>query len=708
MGKRLSTSETVDSVDELQQFTLEFFSQFGAMVRAQGRKNARTYAVDLPSDLADHFGRATLDLCFRQRELAPGLDLVTPGSRIFDRMMTLLDNRGAMTFLRLPVRQQGSEELMRAVRPVNVAIAGLKMQEQQQLLFVFNWRITYRADDKREELYTVVLDESGLPLLPPCEGAAAPPLNLAELFADATPAPPEHSDDGQMTPPRLPPMTHLTRLAETARKYAIYHADVRCVTFEAEILPRLYKALQRLTTYYQQQMEETYDAHDPSGEKREALEADLQRKRAEEVENHRLRVDVSLVSYAILQIPVATADLTLSDGKRETPVRIRLDRYTGRLHRPTCHACAAETFTIAVDRNGHVTCDACIRQCTSCQEIVCAQCGVSACPQCGRGNCDSCSQECWACGERACAEHISQCPVCMDAVCHRCQVECAHCGVRQCRSHLRADHVAASKGVSMLVCTRCAMRCPGCQQYSVQMGACSASGQRFCDACLVTCARCSQRYGPGFYHLLDGWAYCTSCLTACPRCQSLTAATVPCATCGATACTQCGQRCDVCGQRFCADHARSAESCEHVLCDQHTMECYQCHALVCPLCDPVCGICERAFCPLDAATCQQCGQTYCHECVRRSGVCDTCATHHREGVRVNLADEPCAGDPQVAKLIRHFYWTRSANQRYLIYTGDGGLTTRMVVVVDQLAATPKIIAVRKVPPLEALLGRLWR
>ena len=37
------------------------------------------------------------------------------------------------------------EELLKAVRPVNAGIANLKMQEQTQHLYAFNWRITYRA-----------------------------------------------------------------------------------------------------------------------------------------------------------------------------------------------------------------------------------------------------------------------------------------------------------------------------------------------------------------------------------------------------------------------------------------------------------------------------------------------------------------------------------------------------------------------------------
>lgn len=712
MPQRLKVADSKPETIDLYQFTLDFFTSFGATVTRQGRKAQGLLAINLPPELAGHFGRPSLALCFRQQELGPGLDLVTQGSRIFDRMVAYLAERGAMTLLRLPARHHGSDELLRAVRPTNVAITGLRMEERQQLLFVFNWRITYRADDKREELYTVMLDENGapLPLLAQVDesSAGAEELDLGQLYAEALPPPSEQNTEGQPLPPRLPPMTHLTRLAESARKYAIYHADVRCVTHEAEILPRLYKTLNRLTVYYQQQIEETHNSHDPTGEKRQALEEDLRRKVAEEVENHRLRVEVKLVSYAVLQTPVATANLTLSDGKRETTLRIDLNRYNGTLQRPRCHACGDETTALTVDHNGHIICDRCICQCATCLEIVCTRCGVAPCPACGKENCDACGHSCWACGERACTEHISTCPTCGDEVCHRCQVECAHCGVRQCYSHLRADHVGDQQGATHLVCAECAVRCAGCQQYSVRIGVCSASGQRFCEACLATCARCSQRFGPGFYHLHAGWVYCTNCLVECPRCQTRTPGTTPCATCSEACCEACGLVCDLCEQRFCGQHALRAKICDHLLCTQHSKECHLCQDHVCPICDPPCGICERSFCPTDGATCQQCGQSYCRECIRRSGLCDTCALLHREGVPVNLADEPCAADRQVAKLVRHYRWVRSANERYTIYVGYGALNARMVVVVDKGQNSPAVIAVRKTAPLDALLGKFWR
>jgi hypothetical protein len=102
-----------------------------------------------------------------------------------------------------------------------------------------------------------------------------------------------------------------------------------------------------------------------------------------------------------------------------------------------------------------------------------------------------------------------------------------------------------------------------------------------------------------------------------------------------------------------------------------------------------------------------CGCAYCNECVRRSGLCDTCATMHRHGERINLAQEPCAADAKVAPLIRHYRWTRISNQRYLIYVGEGMLPSRMVVVVDQLKDIQTAIALRKVRLLDVMMNS-WR
>ncbi|MEZ4658716.1 MAG: hypothetical protein R2911_14190 [Caldilineaceae bacterium] len=679
-----------------------------AVNQASGQGNLGGAAAPMPIHvalapaLAAYFGRSDLHLVFRHQDAAPNTELVAAGSRIFDRMIGFLEQRAALTVQAAPSRHVGGEELLRAVRPVNTSIVKLNMQQKMQLLYIYNWRIVYRADDKREELYTVALDESGTRVQFVAEAAAGDSatgaLSLATLLADAQPVALAHGEDAPADALRLPPMTQLARLAESARKYAIYHADVRCVTHEAEIQPRLYKVLNRLHGYYSQQIEEVYDAHDPTGEKRQALEADLQRKLAEEVENHRLRVRVDLVSYAMIQIPVATAEVTLADGKQEAVVHVVRNLYTGALRRPRCHACNQEMSTIALDRNGHLMCDDCLLQCASCLDLLCAACGVAVCPVCQKENCDRCAQECWACGERACSAHISRCPVCQDDVCHACQTECAQCGVRQCRSHLRADCVTPKSGKPELICTACAVRCAGCNQYSARFDVCDASGQRFCLNCLKTCADCGRKVGPGFYQagVSDRRVYCADCVTLCQACGARVPAVQYCETCGAAHCAQCGHTCDTCHKHFCKEHAAGDRVCKHVFCAEHGAACGVCGDPLCAECNETCGICLRYYCIAHNAVCELCRCTYCRECVRSSiNLCDTCATIHTEGERIDLADEAIAEHPEVQPLIERHDWLRGVNMGYTIYLGLAAHNMGALVLVENDAPPGEVLVVRK-------------
>ncbi len=688
---------------DLRTFTNDFFTNLGATVKATDRRKAGALQVELPQALVAHFGSQSLTLCFQQAPSSPlagnGQQLIAHGSPLFDKMLTYLDNRSAVAHQRLPVRHHAGEELMRAVRPVNTGIVGLRMQEQTQHLYAFHWHITYRADDKREELYSVLLNEAGERIIASNEPEApANAVDLAVLLADAEPLPPELNQDGQPMPPvigsRLPPMTHLARLAETARKYAIYHADLRCVSHEMEILPRLYKTLNRLTTYYQQQIEEVYDSHDPTGEKRRVLESDLERKITEEVENHRLRVHVQLFSYAVLQVPVAVANLTLSDGKREVTVQVLRNRYDGTLQRPRCHVCQSETAQVVLDRNGHISCDRCLHQCNGCQDVLCTTCGVAVCPVCGQQNCDTCGRMCWACGERACAEHSSGCPVCGDEVCHACQEACSHCGERQCRSHLRVDHVKVQAGETAYICANCALRCPGCEQYSAEVGSCSASGQRFCQGCLVACTTCQRAVGPGFYQIIDEAPYCHSCLVECPGCHGWTATVQACAHCQASCCHACGETCILCQRNFCMDHSHSYTSCDHLVCHTHAAHCAHCTEELCPLCNEVCAICERYHCATHDATCGQCGQRYCQTCVAETDLCKTCTALATDGVTIDLTQAACITDARVAKLAPYYTWTRAQNVRYTLYRGQHPQRSDALIVTTVSEAGLQVLSVR--------------
>jgi len=695
----------------LAEFTQTFFTVLGATVRKGLVQSDPVLDVELTAPLREHFGRERLRLSFHTLESEPGVELVAHGSRIFDQMMALLDQKAAFAVLRAPVKHQSGEVLMSAFRLTNASVSRLRLQERTRTTLLFTWRITYRADDKRQEVFTVWLDDDGKLIHQPDsvqrDGDASPPTDYMQLLADAEPMPFERNEAGEILPPKLPALTQLTRLAERARSYAIYHADVRCVTHEAEILPRLYKTLNRLTTYYEQQIGEVQPARDPAGERRRTLEADLRRKIAEEIENHRLRVEVELIGYVTIAIPIAVAEMTLTTGRHEVAARVEQDRYSGVLRRPACHACGDEMAVATIDRNGHLTCERCLHLCAGCNDLLCTLCGVAPCPVCGAANCDQCGQMCWACGERACAAHISACPTCGDTICHACQAECAACGVRQCKSHLRSDCVAEVSGVQELICPGCAVRCPGCQQFSAHTGVCEASGQRFCLNCLVTCADCGRVVGPGYYHQPGAQRpYCRDCLQECPICHTLTHQVTSCAVCGCSGCPVCIGRCVVCSRELCAEHGLRMPGCGHIVCNLDLQECAVCHELVCPQCTSTCAICGHYHCDQHTTQCTQCGQEYCTACVSRTGLCATCVAINVGGVPVERRALAWEEDAQAQALIPHYRWVVGSNHRYDIYVGEGAMMSVAIVVVDRAAKTRRIVWMRRLSALERLRGML--
>ncbi len=692
----------------LEDFTRTYFTQLGATVRtAEGGADAHL-DVELPPPLASHFGREQLHLSFHAAEPETGAELVAHGSRVFDQMLALFATRSAFTVQRAPARHTGGEALMAAVRLTNASVSRLRLQERLRTFFVFTWRITYRADDKRQELYTIWVDDDGRPLRQ-TDAASDPPIaTLEQMLADAEAVPLERNEAGETLPPKLPPLTQLVRIAEQARTYATYHADVRCVSHEAEILPRLYKTLNRLLSYYQQQIDEIQAGRDPEGERRRALEADLQRKVAEEIENHRLRVEVELLGYVALETPTAVADLTLSTGRHEVTAHVEQDRYSGHLRRPACHACGAETATVTIDAHGHLTCEPCTHLCATCNDLVCAACGIAACPVCGAENCTACGRMCWACGERACPPHIDPCPTCGDSICHSCQAACAVCGVRQCKSHLRLDAVADKQGAHELICPRCAVRCSGCQQYSAQIGVCSASGQRFCQNCLVACAGCGRIVGPGFHQIdpLDRRPYCNDCMHECLRFHTLSHSTATCSICACDGCATCIQSCVVCERSVCSDHGMRMAPCGHVVCNRDLEECGVCRTLVCPRCTPACAICGRYHCEFDTVGCVQCGQEYCSRCVNTTGLCATCTEIGTRGATVDRKTLAWSNHEEAQAMAPHYRWLVIRNRRYDIYLGEGAMLSTAIVVVDRQAEPPRVVRARRLSALERLRGLL--
>ncbi len=648
-GKPVRTASAIDH--SLHDLALDAFGLFGARV-SPVRHGA--LHVALTPELTEHFGKPDLQLVFSAAHVSPYHDLMAYGSRAFDRLMAYITHHGSFIRHTLPDRYPAlaTRGLPDGVTLVNCHTTRVTTRRTGRFLCQFNFHVSFRADDKREELFAVALHENGetIPDWPALLEQSLPTVvDGVELRDDV-----------------------LVTLAEEARRRAIYYADQQCATLEQEILPRLHKTLSRLVSYYEEQALEIQDRSDEpwrAEEQRAQLRTDLHRKMAEEIENHRLRVTVTLFSVAQLVEPTWEHVLHLRRQADDDSLRVPIARnlFTGTLEPPLCHVCDTPTLGIGLCANGHITCPDCLARCHACARDLCLECGLQGCSSCKELLCSDCAVVCGACGQWACAEHCARCPTCQETTCFTCQDVCAGCGTRQCRSHLVADHLATAH----LLCSRCAIICSSCARPSAHTATCHYCGQVFCQACVQTCIACGNTYCPAHVMAapLESGPVCKHCLITCPHCGTEAVTVARCVTCGLEGCRACLVPCAECGTMVCDAHRQVCGQCRQSTCELHSDRCLVDDEPVCSRHVLFCPGCERGVCHPHKQVCRVCTLDYCPDCMdSERAVCHTCQ-QLEEAELVDLRHEPIGADADVAALADRYTWRSVSNRRYTIYYG---------------------------------------
>ncbi|MEW5956907.1 MAG: hypothetical protein AB1801_04230 [Chloroflexota bacterium] len=412
-------------------FAETFFKTFGAAVQRQ----AGELVVDLPPDLAAAFGKPRLYLVFpspqgEPQDLSPAEDLLVYGSRIFDRMLALLEQRGEAAQLGWPSRLTLDPDHPPLPLPLhNCLVRERQVEIRTGLFFVFNFRVAYVSDEKQEEFLTIVLDAAGRPRP-----------DLLDMLARLEPAQPvEH-------PLELDPAAWRQLLAQ-AGDAARRQVEQPAAELEQAIRPRLDKALLRLTTFYRRLLDEV-DSGDAAKDEaiRAELQQDLSRKIAGELERHRLQVTLRPLNYAVAHVPLARYRFTLATRHTQQPLELIQNLFTRQVESPACHHCRQPVDHLALCERGHPVHAHCLDTCGQCRRDICLTCGLEACAGCGQPVCNDCTATCAYCERRLCAEHVSQCAIC----------GAAHC----------TDHAATCRWCGQTYCLRCAPggECNTCRQ----------------------------------------------------------------------------------------------------------------------------------------------------------------------------------------------------------------------------------------------------
>ncbi len=479
----------------------------GEAMDEDGVLSVRLPAEGPGDELARRLGQHELRLVFEAVRIAPGVDLVAPGSHVLREIEDFLSARGRRAWVEAPAAHKltlkSLASVVKPVRGASLALEGRGVDAAHDVYVVY--RVRYRSLDRHDEVETVRVRLR--PLAEPEVGLAEPPEEVAGWEA----RPRKH----------LPPETLEVALG-LADEAVVTRGRAEGARREEEARRKAARELSRLHAFYAGQIAEL----------ERSRRTDLATTRIEELEDERalrihelaatthVRVEVEPLQLLVVEVPLTTARLVVRrrdaldpveskagskaerdggdaeastststgdaerDGAEPPPgLPLVLDRHTGQVVLPPCPACASSLLGSAVDAcaTGHVVHQRCVERCGRCGEAACTACGARACAACEAPTCPGCATSCATCHSDVCSEHVGACAVCGRGGCAVCLRACAECGSAVCE----ADGHVAAEGARAVLCSRCAVPCPGCRTATShkELVRCATCGRKFCPTC---------------------------------------------------------------------------------------------------------------------------------------------------------------------------------------------------------------------------------
>ncbi|MCO5172441.1 MAG: hypothetical protein M9894_39590 [Planctomycetes bacterium] len=446
-------------------------------------------AVRLPAEgpgdeLARRLGQHALRLVFEPTRIGPGVDLVAPGSHVLRELEEFLAGRGRRAWVEAPARHKLTlKSLTGVVRPARgaaLAFEGRAGDAGHDVHVVY--RVRYRSLDRVDEVETVRVRLRPL---------AEPEVSLAE--------PPPEVVEWEARPRKHLPPDELEAALALADEAVVTRARAEGARREDEARRKASRELSRLHAYYAGQIAELERSRrtEQALTRIEELEDERALRLHELATTTHVRVEVEPLQLFVVEVPLATARLVVrrkgeaQDDGDDAPAasddaaapNLVLDRLDGTLLLPPCAACEGAIAGQVIDACGsaHLVHQRCLDRCGRCDRAACAACGARACAACGQPTCPGCATACASCARSVCADHTGACAVCGRAGCGVCLRACAECGGTVCET----DGHPAAEGARAVLCTRCAVPCPGCKTATAykELVRCTTCGRKFCPTC---------------------------------------------------------------------------------------------------------------------------------------------------------------------------------------------------------------------------------
>ena len=278
----------------------------------------------------------------------------------------------------------------------------------------FNFKVSLIADEKRELILPLWMDlQNGYPV----QGADIERFGILDpdnSYVQTPPAPVSWSEGHPLSP------NILAALLERARQSVAGELGETLSHLQKRLARFLELDRARLTDYYADLLKDAERRlHKSDEERRPALEskiaaivAERESKLADVEQKYHLRVQLELVSLAVIALP--KLDLTVEIRKRAATIK-RIVSWNPLLHIVdplACDVCNHAGTALHLCDNGHLAHADCLApQCVECKRAFCKKCAheVTTCAVCARPICVYSLTRCAECKRVTCSEHMGEC-----------------------------------------------------------------------------------------------------------------------------------------------------------------------------------------------------------------------------------------------------------------------------------------------------------
>jgi len=117
-----------------------------------------------------------------------------------------------------------------------------------------------------------------------------------------------------------------------------------------------------------------------------------------------------------------------------------------------CENCKINSAQIHLCVNGHVGCNLCTEQCTSCKKDVCQKCTdlLDSCIVCAEKTCNSCYSKCASCSNVSCPKHMINCSITEKIYCTNDSLKCSTCEQMYSKDYVSDKQCTACKNLSSI------------------------------------------------------------------------------------------------------------------------------------------------------------------------------------------------------------------------------------------------------------------